>query len=280
MIVVTGASGNVGQHLVEVLVSRGEQVRAVARGETRPISEVRGATVVRGDLADPEALGPVLDGADAFFLLLPGAGVGIDVPRLLELAATAGVERTVLVSSQAAGTRPDSPSHAPLAAIEEQVRAAGAGWTILRPGGFHTNCFAWVPTIRAEKAVYAPFGDVALPSVDPADIAEVAAAALTGAEHEHRTYVLTGPAAITPRERAQAIGEAVGHPLRFVDLDREQAREQMLRLMPPPVADGTLDILGQPTPEETVVSPDVERVLGRPGRTFADWAERHSGVFA
>lgn len=280
MIVVTGASGNVGSHLAETLAAQGEQVRAVARGLTHPLRDKENVTAVTGDLEDPQSLAGALEGADALFLLLPGAGAGVDVPRLLELAAAGGVTRTVLLSSQAAGTRRTSSSHAPMAAIEGQLKSSGMAWTILRPGGFHSNVMAWAQTIREHRTVYAPFGDIGLPSIDPADIAEVAAVALSEVGHDEKVYVLTGPEVTTPRQRAAAIGDAVGSPLTFVDLSREQARDQMVQFMPPPVADGTLDILGDPTAEETAVSPDVADVLGKPGRTFADWAARHAAVFA
>jgi uncharacterized protein YbjT (DUF2867 family) len=120
---------------------------------------------------------------------------------------------------------------------------------------------------------------VALPVIDPADIASVAAAALLDASHEGRTYELTGPVAVSPREQAAALGEAVGEPVRFVPQTREEARAAMLGFMPPHVADATLDILGTPTPAEQRVSPDVERVLGRPPRPFAEWASRFAGAF-
>ncbi|NUP63499.1 MAG: NmrA family transcriptional regulator, partial [Nonomuraea sp.] len=122
--------------------------------------------------------------------------------------------------------------------------------------------------------------DVGLPTIDPADIAEVAAAVLREDGHAGRTYVLTGPAPTTPRERAAAIGAALGEPVRFVEQTREEARAQMLGFMPEPVAEGTLAILGAPLDAERQVSPDVERVLGRAPRTFADWAARNAAVFA
>jgi uncharacterized protein YbjT (DUF2867 family) len=127
--------------------------------------------------------------------------------------------------------------------------------------------------------VAAPFGDVALPAVDPADIAEVAAVALREPGHAGNTYTLTGPAPISPRQQTASIGDAIGEPVQFVELSRADARNYMLAHMPEPVVEATLDILGKPKPAEQQVSPDVERVLGRPGRTFADWAARNASAF-
>jgi uncharacterized protein YbjT (DUF2867 family) len=127
--------------------------------------------------------------------------------------------------------------------------------------------------------VSAPYADVALPAVDPLDIAEVAAAALTGSDHAGRTYVLTGPEPTSPRRRTEIIGEILGVELDFVELGHDQARAQLLQVMPEPVADGTLAILGRPTAEEQRVSPDVESVLGRRATSFATWAGRSIAAF-
>ncbi|MFY1691858.1 NAD(P)H-binding protein [Plantactinospora sp. WMMB782] len=278
MIVVTGATGNVGVPLVRTLAAAGEQVIAVSRASS--VAGLPDGVLHRSaDLAVPADLKPVFDGADALFLLVAGAGAQLDPDAILGAARAGGIRRVVLLSSQAAGTRPESVSHAPLHAIENAVRQSGLEWTILRPGGFYSNTFAWAPTIRAQRTVAAPFGDVRLPGVDPADIAEVAAVALRDGDHAGRTYELTGPVATSPRERAAAIGEALGEPVRFVEQSREEAREQMLRFMPEPVVQGTLAILGEPLPAEQRVSPDVASVLGRPPRSFADWAARNIAAF-
>lgn len=279
MIVVTGATGNVGRPLVESLARSGHAVTAVSRGVTSAPVTLPGVAPVAADLADAAGLAPALHGAKALYLLVSGAGAHVDGPALLRRAAEAGVERVVLQSSQAAGTRPDAASHAPLAALEQQVRSSGMAWTILRPGGFTTNAFAWVPSIRERRTVFAPYADVALPAVDPLDIADVAAAALTGDSHAGRTYTLTGPEATSPRRRTEILADALGEDLALVELDREQAREQLLQVMPEPVADGTLAILGRPTPDERQVSPDVETVLGRPATSFDTWAGRSIEAF-
>ncbi|MFI9487516.1 SDR family oxidoreductase [Promicromonospora sp. NPDC052451] len=279
MIVVTGATGNVGRPLVAELARRGHEVTAVSRAGTAPHAQAR----VRGlsaDLADPGGLRAAVTGASAMFLLVPGSGEHLDTERIIGTAAEAGVRRLVLLSSLGAATRADSVSHGPLARLEKLVRGSGLEWTVLRPGDFASNALAWVPSVRAERTVHAPFGDVALPAVDPLDIAEVAAAALADDGHAGRTYALTGAAAVSPRDRTRALAEVLGTPLVFAEQTREQARADMLAYIPEHVVDGTLAILGEPTPQEQAVSPDVETVLGRPARTFADWARRNAAAFA
>ncbi|WP_027942885.1 SDR family oxidoreductase [Amycolatopsis taiwanensis] len=271
MIAVTGATGNVGRELVRLLTDAGEEVTAISRGEARDLpADVRH---VRADLADPDSLRSALDGAHALFLLVAGD----DPQGILDAAKAGGVRRVVLVSSLGVATRPDAYRHP--AAFEDALHGSGLDWTVLRSGGLNSNAFAWAGQIHADRVAAAPFGDVGLPTVDPLDVAEVAAAALLRPGHAGAVYELTGPALITPRERAAAIGAAIGEPVRFVEQTRGQARAQMLAFMPEPVVEGTLAILGEPLPAERRVSPDVERILGRAPRPFSDWAARSANAF-
>lgn len=280
MIVVTGATGNVGRPLVLAVAEAGHQVTSVSRGPA-PLDLPSGVGHVRADLAAPETLRPALRGAEALFLHDGGAGGrGLDPRAILDAARGTGVRRVVLLSSQGVVTRPESPSHGGvMRAIEEAVRQSGLAWTILRPGGFASNAYAWTESVRAERTVAAPFGDVGIPVIDPADIAEVAAVALGKDEHEGHVYELNGPAAITPRQQAEAIGAALGEPVRFAELTREEAHIRMAAFMPEPVVETTLAVLGEPNAAELRLSPDVERILGRAPRSFAEWAYRNVEAF-
>ncbi|MFI9760640.1 NAD(P)H-binding protein [Streptomyces sp. NPDC051963] len=281
MIVVTGATGSVGRSLVRFLVGAGEQVTATSRSVADaelPEQVVRKAA----DLVDAESLRPVLDGADALFLQNGGPSAHrLDPAHLVDVAKAGGVRRIVLLSSQGVATRPDSASHGEVARhIEDAVRQSGLEWTVLRPGGFASNTYAWAESVRTTRTVAAPFGDVGLPVVDPDDIAEVAAVTLRAeGRHAGRIYELTGPALVTPRQQAEAIGAALGEPVRFVEQSRDEARARMLRFMPEPVVDTTLDIVGEPNAGELRVSPDTELVLGRAPGAYGDWARRHVAAF-
>ncbi|WBB62344.1 NAD(P)H-binding protein [Streptomyces sp. WMMC500] len=280
MIVVTGATGNVGRPLVQALAEAGQQVTAVSRGIT-PVDLPGGTRHVRADLAAQETLRPALQGAGTLFLHDGGAGGhGLDPRAVLDVARGAGIRRVVLLSSQGVITRPESPSHGGvMRSIEEAVRESGLAWTILRSGGFASNAYAWAESVRAERTVAAPFGDVGIPVIDPADIAEVAAVALMKDEHAGHTYELNGPAAVTPRQQAAAIGGALGEPVRFVELTRGEAHERMSAFLPEPVVETTLAVLGEPNAAELRLSPDVERILGRAPRAFDRWARRNVEAF-
>jgi uncharacterized protein YbjT (DUF2867 family) len=270
MIVVTGATGNVGAPLVGALLDAGEEVTAVARRITDAPAPAR---AVSADLTEPESLKPAVDGAEAVFLLTAaGFLAGGELDPVLDVVRAAGVRRVVLLSSQGVGTG-RHPAHLETAVLESGLEA-----TVLRAAGFASNALAWAASVRADRTIAAPFGDVALPVIDPHDIATAAAAALRR-PGSGETFVLTGPRAITPREQAAAIAAAVGEPVRFEEQTREQARAAMLTFMPAAAADATLDILGSPTADEQQVSPHVEELTGRAPRAFAEWAERNVAAF-
>ena len=272
MIVVTGATGNVGRALVRLLVDVGEEVTAVAR-HVSPADVPAGVRVVAADLAEPDGLRAAFDAAGGLFLLVAGE----EPDAILDAAKTSGIARVVLLSSQGVGTRPEAYGHP--ARFEAAVRGSGLDWTVLRSGGMAANALAWAGAVRERREVAAPFGDVGLPFVDPADVAAVAAVVLREDGHAGRTYTLTGPAATTPRDRVAAIAAVLGEPVRFVEQTREDAAARMAGGMPPEAVAGTLAILGAPTEEERRVSPDVERVLGRVPSPFTAWVRRNAASF-
>lgn len=278
MIVVTGATGNIGRPLVRALADAGEQVTAVSR---RAAEVPEGFRHVVADLADPASLEPALTGAKALFLLLSGDlhAVGANPADLVAKAADAGVRRVVLLSTLGVATRPFGTTRIAMRELEDAVRESGLDWVILRPGGFASNALWWAESVRAQGIVAAPFGDTGVPIIDPADIGEVAAACLRDDRHVGGVYELTGPAVITPRQQTEALAAALGKPVRFRELTRAEAKAGMVQSMPGELADDTLDILSSPTPAELRVSPDVERILGRAPRSFADWAARSIAAF-
>ena len=273
MIAVIGATGNVGRPLVHALVSAGEEVVAISRHATAGEIEHRVA-----DLARPATLGSALRGTEAMFLMVAGTGDALDPGAIVGAAREAGVRRIVLLSSIGTRTRPAAVSHEPLRRFEAAVERSGMAWTVLRPGGFASNALGWVPGVRAERTVAAPFAEVGIPIVDPDDIAEVAAASLRG-DHGGRTYELTGPALVSPREQTRALSAAIAIPLHFVEQTRAEAAETWTRFMPAAIVETTLDLLGRPNADELRISPDIEKVLGRPPRPFAVWASRNAAAY-
>jgi uncharacterized protein YbjT (DUF2867 family) len=273
VILVSGATGNVGRELVRVLVEREEPVRALARRDGGPIE---GAERVVGDLDRPESLGPALEGVTGLFLL-PGY---LDMPGVLAAARNASVSRVVQLSGSSAGSGDTGNAiSAYMIRTEDAVRDGGLPWTILRPFGFMTNALEWAPQLQAGDVVRAPFGGVRIAVIDPADIAAVAATALLEDGHAGRVYTLSGPESFLPADRVRVLGEVLGRDLRFEAQPDDEAWTDMTARMPEAYVRAFFDFYVNGSLDESPVLPTVQEVTGRPPRTFAEWARAHADAF-
>jgi uncharacterized protein YbjT (DUF2867 family) len=283
MILITGATGNVGREVVNLLRASGEKVVAVTRH--RAIAALPdSAVVVEGDPTHPQTLVSELRGVEAIFIsprALGDATAGAATTELLKLAAEQGAQRVVVVS---AVTVEDGSGYQRFAdafkAVEDAARASGLQWTILRCADFASNALVWAPQIRAASMVRSVYGDAATSTIHERDVAAVSALALMDAAHVGRIYVLTGPQSLTQREKVRLIGEAIGREVPWVEVAPEQFRQAMLAQgLPEDVPDRVIgywsDHVGQPGPSSTTV----EQVLGRPALTFAQWAVEHATAF-
>jgi uncharacterized protein YbjT (DUF2867 family) len=192
MILVTGATGNVGREVAADLARRGEPVRALVRDPAKASLPV-GVHAVAGDLVRPESVRSAFRDVDRLFLL-PG------YPGVARAAADAGVARIVQLSGGSAGSGDQSNAVTRyMERSEQEVREAEVEWTFLRPCAFMSNTLRWLPQLAAGDVVRAPFGDVPVASVDPADIAAVAVVALVEDGHHAMIYRPTGPESLAPR---------------------------------------------------------------------------------
>ncbi|MDQ1015547.1 SDR family oxidoreductase [Streptomyces afghaniensis] len=276
MILMTGATGNIGSNLVKELRARGA---GPLRGLTRDAARAAfppGVEAAEGDLTRPDSLKSALSGARSLFLV---SRMGQDA-RILESAADAGVEHVVLVSSITAQSHPHLGPAAENLAVERLLKGSGMAWTILRPTQFASNALWWADAIRAGRPVRVPYADTGLPAIHPADIASVACAALTGPGHRGRTYALTGPECVTPRQQLAAIARAAGRDVSCDEISRAQAHRDMAAFLGDEAAAAVLDITGGDLNEELLsVRDTVTRVTGAPARTFGQWAAENAGSF-
>jgi uncharacterized protein YbjT (DUF2867 family) len=276
VILVTGATGNVGGELVRTLTAANLPVRALTRGSGRPSALPPGAEAASGDLNDPGSLRQALDGADGIFLL-PGYA---DMPGVLAAARQAGVTKVVQLSGTSVANGDLSNAiTAYMTESEQAARESGLAWTILRPAALMSNTLQWVPQLRAGNVVRAPFGGVAAAMIDPVDIAAVAAAALTMPGHENQVYTLSGPQPLTPADRVRILAETLGRDLRFEAQSDDEARVEMTAAMPAKYVDAFFSFYVDGTLDESKVLPTVNSVTGRPPRTFAQWAIAHAAAF-
>ncbi|MET7333577.1 NAD(P)H-binding protein [Nonomuraea sp. NPDC005650] len=273
-ILVTGARGHVARSLVQQLLAVGQPVRAAGRdpGAARLPA---GVDAVLCDLADPATFDAALAGVTKVFLYAEPRGLG----GFLTRAAAAGVEHVVLLSALLADPDAADAISRLHGDAEQAVTRSGIAWTFLRPGAFATNTLQWAPLIRAEGMVRDPFPDSRSAPVHEADIAAVAVRALTEPGHEGATYTLTGPELVSRRRQAELIGEAVGRTVRFAVQDVEEHRAELSSWTTPQVADVVIRESAAAVDRPMPATDTVEKVIGRPARTYGEWARDHAGDF-
>jgi uncharacterized protein YbjT (DUF2867 family) len=280
-ILVTGATGHVGAELVAQLADAGHDVRAMTRRPDRYIAGPR-VHAVAGDADDPTGLTAAFDGVDRAFLMsaeVPGAAQRpTHLPRLAQAAERAGVHHVVLLSVYSGAEGGDVLADWSRQ-VEEAVTGSEMTWTLLRPGRFMSNALQWAPQIRRSSEITIPFAFRPAASIDPADIAAVAAASLLSDDHHGAAHRLTGPEVLNPVQELAVLAELLHRPLRAMDPPLADVRAGMTRGgMPEVVVDAVLDrtLHGD---EGTHVLPTVTDILGRPPTTFRDWATRHLDRF-
>ncbi|MFM9373716.1 NAD(P)H-binding protein [Streptomyces sp. Da 82-17] len=273
MILVTGATGNVGRNLVRELLAAGEDVRALTRDPaTADLPD--GVDAVPGDLTRPETLPAALHGVDRAFLF-PVHGA---LDAFLAAARQAGTGHIVLLSSDSVTfTEPGWIGEQHLA-CEQAVADSGIPWTFVRPTVFMANDLAWADQIRNGGTVRGVYGTGATAPVDERDIAAVAAHALL-APSPGKTYELTGTETLSQIDRVRVIGATLGIPTRFEEVPRETVRRRLLDRLPAPAADFLLDQLAASRTTPTPTLPTTRTTLGRPAHTYADWVAHHATAF-
>lgn len=274
VILVTGASGNVGGEVIRAVLAAGYQVRGLSRQSAPGVPA--GAEVVLGDLNDRGSLRSAFAGVDAVFLL---AGYP-EVSGLLAEMRAAGVGRVVLLSSGAvAGGDLDNAVVRFNVVSEAAVRDSGLDWTVLRPSGFMSNTLQWIPQLRAGDVVREPFADVPIAMIDPHDIGAVATLALTSGAHNGQSYRLTGPKPLYAADRAAILGAVLGRDLRLVAEADDDARRRMEESMPDSMVDAFFQFFRRGGYDDSHLDGTAARLLGRPPRTFGDWVRSHAEAF-
>ena len=276
MILVTGATGNIGGELIRVLADAGEDVRALIRRDADRSALPAGVEGAIGDLNRPETLSAALTGVRGVHLL---SGYQ-DMPGLLAEMSRAGVERVVLQSSSSVPSGDMTNAVARYHILSEgAVRESGIAWTFLQPNSFMSNTLQWVPQLQAGDVVRAAFPDVRVATIDPYDVASVSALALTSKGHEGQSYRLSGPDSLLPADRVAVLAEVLGRELRFDGQSNAEARAEMSESMPAEYVEAFFSFFADGKLDESRVLPTVQEVTGRPPRSFEQWARSHADAF-
>jgi uncharacterized protein YbjT (DUF2867 family) len=279
MILVTGASGNVGSALLAHLRTEGATTRAAYRDPARTAEAIKlGQPAVTLDLAEPRTVVPAFDGVDTVFLLgAVGPAQTTHELNVLDAARAAGA-RVVKLSVWRAdeGLTPIAALHRP---VEEALLASGLSWTILRPN-FYLQNFLRQP-IRDTAEFSFPLITAPISFIDVDDIARVAARVLTTDGHDGRIYDLTGPAALSYADAAVVLSEVLGRQVRYVGLADDQARAAMLgRGMPEFYVDALIEVArAYRDGGAGTVTSTVRDLTGRAALGFADFVRGHRDVF-
>ena len=274
-IIVTGATGNVGRPLVQQLVDAGVEVRAVTRAPRAAEFPAKVKVV--------DSAAAALPGASAVFL--NSRALGDQLTAVVLQARRHGVTRLVALSAinadddfarQPSRFRGDRNRE-----VEQLAVDSGVEWVSLRPTVFASN-FAgmWSAQIKAGDVVSGPYAAASTAPIAEADIAAVAAKALLTDELVAQKIPLTGPQAFTNTELVDVIGTALGRPLRYQEIPPELVRQRFIGLgFPAEFADAYIAFLSATVQTPALVTHEVDKILGRPAESFAQWVSGHRPLF-
>lgn len=280
MYLVTGATGNVGREVVTELLKRGKKVRVFTRdaGKVAPLgNRVELAT---GDFTQPDTFARAASGAEGIFMM-NGALDGEVSRKLIASAKAQGEPRIVFLSSLFAGI-PDSRIGAMHKAKEDAIRDAGLSGVFLRPGGFMTNSFQWIGSIRAQNVVYNPLGNGKVAPIAAEDVAAVAAEAFTRSPLPEPILELTGDTPLSVAEQVAILAKVLGKEIRCTEVPIDAAVEGALRNgIPRELADAVREsFTAIRDGKAATVTDTVAHVLGHLPTTYQAWASKHAAQFA
>ncbi len=282
-ILVAGATGTNGSELLRQLAEKGVGARALVRDPVRAAGLANEfVELVRGDLSDPSSLQAAFDGIEKAYIV---AAVHQDTERWFQnffaAAREAGVAQLVKFSGMRADV--DSPSEIirQHGGSDQALVESGVPYTILRPNSFYQNMLWQAEAIRASGQFYLPIGDARQSQVDVRDIAEATVRILTEEGHENKAYDITGPESISYFDVAETLSEVLDKPVTYVPVPIEAAEASMLEAgMPAWDAHALAEIQGLfATGIYAEVTPDLEQLLGRRPRSFADFARDFASAF-
>ena len=280
MILITGASGNVGSEVLKQAAAAGLRLRAAYQSPDKARGAPAGVETVLMDYTQPETVRVALRGVKRIFLVgPPTANVAELEGGVVRECQRAGVTHIVKLSALG-GRQAIFPSlHRD---SEERIEASGVAFTFLRPNGFMQNVVTYnAVTITSQNAFYAAQASGTVSHIDVRDIGAVAVKVLAEDGYERQAYALTGPEALTNDQLAEKLSRATGRTIRYVDLPPAELKKALLGAgMPEWSADALLDLQRlYREGKASLVDPAVERILGRRATTFDQFARDYAAAF-
>jgi|SoiMethySBSTD1v2_1073268.scaffolds.fasta_scaffold668782_1 uncharacterized protein YbjT (DUF2867 family) len=284
MILMTGATGTVGSEILTRLSAHATAIRAVTRDPRKADAHLLPhVQFVHGDLEDPESMKRACAGVDRAFLVTNSSErAEHQQTSFTHVAHQSGVRHIVKLSQLHAD------AHAPErflryhGVVEAAIQASGLTFTFLRPNLYMQGMLNFRRSIQEQSTFFAAARDAGISAVDVRDIADVAVAALTTAQHDNQSYALTGPEALTFTEMAQQLSRAVGRTITYVDVPPAAMRAALADLgFPAWQADGLLEEFAMYRRGEAAgIEPGVRDAVGRPPRSFGEFVRDYATLFA
>ena len=280
MILITGASGNVGREVVKQALAVGLEIRAAFRSPAMAAKAPAGLQGVIMDYAKPETIRPVLDGVDKILLVGPPVR---DLPaweaNFVKEVRSAGRKHIVKLSALGGRKSMFASGHRE---SEENIEASGLPYTFLRPTDFMQNLVNYnAGTIRSRNAFYGCQGEGAVSVVDIRDVAAVAVIVLAATGHEGKSYALTGGESLTNEQVAGKISRVVGRKINYVDLPATEFKKGILSTG---LSEWSADALVDQQRfyregKASLVTDEVERLTRRKPITFDQFARDYAFAF-
>jgi uncharacterized protein YbjT (DUF2867 family) len=280
MILITGASGNVGREVVKQIAETGAEVRACFQSLNKAAAVPSGVETVRLDYNQPETVRAALTGVDRVFLVGPPTAELPALERMaIDVIKQSHVRQVVKLSAMGGREAIFPRQHAE---SEDYIQSSGVPYTFLRPNGFMQNMVTYNgPTINTQNAFYGSVGDGRVSHIDVRDVAAVAVKTLTENGHAGSSYTLTGPEALTHREIARILSGTLGREIRYIDLPAPQLKQALLAAgVPEWSVDALLDLerLYREGKAATVTR-DVEQILGRKPIGYSQFLRDNKNAF-
>jgi uncharacterized protein YbjT (DUF2867 family) len=282
-VILVTTAGKVGAEAARLLREQDVPVRILVRDPGKPAAKdlaAAGAEIAVGDLAVPASIDAAVAGVRAVVLVSPA--VPAQELNVVASAARAGVAHVVKATSKASADSPIARRRGQ-SEIEEGLAASGIPHTLLRSNAYMQNVLALAPAITATSSFGSAAGKGRTGLVDTRDVAAVAAA-IVGSRTGHlgKTYWLTGPELLSNYDVAAVLSKLLGRTITYQELTFEQNKDAMIRSgVPESIAQQNAQAFTLAAEGDAEwVTGDVPAILGRPARSFEQFAADHAAAFS
>jgi uncharacterized protein YbjT (DUF2867 family) len=282
-VILVTTAGKVGSETVRLLRERDVPVRVLVRDPAKPTARAlaeAGAEIATGDLGAPASVDDAMTGVSAVVLVSPA--VPAQELNVVHSAARAGAGHVVKATSKASADSPIARRRWQ-AEIEAGLAASGIPHTLLRSNAYMQNVLTLAPAIAATSSFGSSAGQGRTGLVDARDVAAVAAQiAADPAGHAGQTYWLTGPALVSNYDVADVLSNLLGRTITYRELTFEETKDAMIRAgVPAQIAEMNAQAFSLTADGDAEwVTGDVASLLGRPARSFEQFAADYAAAFS